>query len=234
MRGETVQSKTKAVVFDLGGTLIRETTWSEKTDIQKQVAAALLIPSDDFIPLWNATFNEQMKRFSKNCQAYLRQICQQLGVFVADKQIELAANIFFDMVKQVVMTPREEALEVLSCLKSNGYKIGLISNCSSEVPVIWENTSLAPLFDVVIFSCSIGLMKPDPKIYQLAIKQLHVNPDECLYITDGIGQELDNASKLGIQAIMLRVPGENDNDPYREQWNGLVIFSLREVLTLVT
>jgi len=46
-------------------------------------------------------------------------------------------------------------------------------------------------------------------------------------------QELLSASRLGMRAILIRVPGEDDYDPYREKWDGSVISSLKEVLSLV-
>jgi putative hydrolase of the HAD superfamily len=67
----------------------------------------------------------------------------------------------------------------------------------------------------------------------MAIDKLEAKPKECLYIADGIGQELAGARAEGIQAYMLRVPGENDDDPYREKWSGPVIASLKQVIPLV-
>ena len=51
--------------------------------------------------------------------------------------------------------PRQEqgdAIEVLSCPKSQGFKIGLISNCSPDTPLIWRDTPFVPFFDTVVFS----------------------------------------------------------------------------------
>ena len=68
------------------------------------------------------------------------------------------------------MVPRPEAAEILSALKLKGYKIGLISDCSSNTITLWENTGLKPFFEVTIFSCAVGLKKPDPRIYHMALK----------------------------------------------------------------
>lgn len=76
-------------------------------------------------------------------------------------------------------------------------------------------------------------MKPEPRIFQIAIERLAVEPGDCLYIADGIGQELTSASQIGMQAVLIRVSGEDSYDPYREDWNGPVISSLTEVLDLV-
>jgi len=68
------------------------------------------------------------------------------------------------------MYPRPEAVEVLLQLKTAGLKTGLISDCSGEGPELWKRTALAPLFDATIFSCQVNMHKPDPRIYQLALR----------------------------------------------------------------
>ena len=225
--------KYKAVIFDLFGTLIKNFPWDVSNSLLRRMALELLAPPDDFTALWHAAFDKRMKGVLKNYQACIRHICQQLGAQVQDDRIDLAASTRFELNKQEVTAPREGAIEVLSYLKANGCKTGLLSNCSTETTLVWENSPLAPLIDVAVFSCLVGLMKPDPRIYQTAVKRLAVKPEECMYIADGMEQELLGASKLGMRAVLIRVPGEDDYDPYREEWGGPVISSLKEVLTLV-
>jgi len=225
--------KYKVVIFDLFGTLIYNFPRPESDGILKRMASVLSAPPDDFVHLWSDTFNERMRGVFKSYRACISHICHQLGVPAQDDQIKLAAQIRFDMIKQEITTPRTDAVEVLSHLKAEGYKTGLISNCSAETTTIWEETPLAPFIDVTVFSCSEGLMKPDPRIFQIAIERLAVEPGDCLYIADGIGQELTSASQIGMQAVLIRVSGEDSYDPYREDWDGSVISSLTEVLGLV-
>jgi len=225
--------KYEAVIFDLFGTLVQNFPLPEGDGVLKRMASVLSAPPDDFVRLWHDTFNERMTAVLKNYQACIQYICRQLGVRVQDNQIESAASIRFDMTKQEVTTLRAGAVEVLSNLKSKGYKTGLISNCSTETTSIWKDTALAPLIDTVVFSCLVGLMKPDPRIFQIAIKRLAVEPGDCLYIADGINQELTSASQIGMEAVLIRVSGEDSYDPYREDWDGPVISSLTEVLDLV-
>jgi putative hydrolase of the HAD superfamily len=76
-------------------------------------------------------------------------------------------------------------------------------------------------------------MKPDPRIYGLVTEQLNVKPQDCLYVADGIGQELATATKIGMHAIRILVPGENGYDRYREKWNGPAISSLTQILDMI-
>ena len=226
--------KYDAVIFDLGGTLIQETTWAEKIDVVRQIASTLSIPFDDFLNVWHNSFNEHMKGARNSGQAFIRYICEQLEVDIEDEdRIDIAADILSENSKKHVMRPRQDALEVLQYLKSHNYKTGLISNCNNDVPEVWNDTPFAPLIDVTIFSCSEGLMKPDPRIYRLALERMSVKPEKCLYIADGISNELATASELGMHAIMLSMPGENENEPYREDWDGPVVSSLTEIISLL-
>jgi len=137
------------------------------------------------------------------------------------------------------MRPRQDAIDVLSYLQSQGLKTGLISNCSPDTPLIWKDTPFAPLFDVAVFSSSVGVKKPDPRIYQIAIDQLATKPGNCLYIGNGDGRELTGASQVGMHPVLIRAPDEDNTDAQwedstdAEQWDGPVISSLREVLDLV-
>lgn len=225
--------KYEAVIFDLFGTLIKNFPWDESNNVLRRMATELSVSPDDFTALWHGAFDERMKGVLKNYQACIRNICQQLGAQVQDDKIELAASTRFEINKREVTAPREGAIEVLSYLKSNGCKTGLISNCSTETTRVWGNSPLASLIDVAVFSCLAGLMKPDPRIYQMAVERLAVKPEECIYVADGMEQELLGASKLGMRAILIRVPGEDDYDPYRENWGGQTISSLKEVLNLM-
>jgi putative hydrolase of the HAD superfamily len=222
--------KYEAVIFDLFGTLVKNFPRVESNSILRRMASELSVHPDDFVSLWHDTFNERMKGILQNYQACVEHICQQLGAQRQDDKVELAAGIRFEMNMREVTAPREGAIEVLSYLKSNGCKTGLISNCSTETTIVWGNSPLAPLIDVAVFSCLEGTMKPDHRIYQIAVENLAVKAEECLYIADGMDQELASASNLGMRAILIRVPGESDYDSYREEWGGPTISSLKEVL----
>ena len=225
--------KYEAVIFDLFGTLIKNFPRAESNNILRRMAAELSVPPDDFSSLWHAGFDERMTGILQRYQDCIRHICQQLGVQVQDEKVELAAGMRFEMNRREVTAPREDAIEVLSYLKSNGCKTGLISDCSMETTLVWKNSPLLLLIDEVVFSCLVGVKKPDPRIYQIAVDRLAVNPEECIYVADGIGQELSRASKLGMHAVQILIPDEDDYDPYREDWDGPVISALKEVLTLV-
>ena len=227
--------KYKAVIFDLFGTLVENLSYQEYQDVLMQMASVLSAPPDKFIRLWFDTGNERVTGVFPSTVACIEHMCRELEVPFDDAQIKLAVRIRFGFTARA-MTPRPDAIEVLSHLKSEGYKTALISGCSAEVPGIWKDTPFAPLFDVTVFSCSAGMNKPDPRIYRLATGQLAVEPQECLYVGDGANQELTGASQLGMHPVLIRAsdeyyPPADWTD--REQWDGPVISSLKEVLPLL-
>jgi putative hydrolase of the HAD superfamily len=225
--------KYQAVIFDLGGTLAPAVSWAEQQRTIGRMADVLGLPVDEFTGVWNTTFENRMKGTFSGSRSYIQEVCRQLRVSVEEQQIDIAVEIELEELTRCVINPRPEALYVLESLKFQGISTGLISDCSSEVPDLWEKTSLAPLIDVAIFSCLTGTKKPDDRLFRMALEGLKVKADKCIYVADGIGQELAGANRLGIKAVMLHVEGENEHDPYREEWEGVVISSLKEVLYLV-
>ncbi len=108
-----------------------------------------------------------------------------------------------------------------------------------EVPGIFKTTPLFDFIDVAIFSCIEGISKPNSRIYQIATERLDVYPEDCLYIGDGDSYELSGAAKARMHPVLFRNPLENSDDVYRvnsesENWNGQIIKSLPEILTLIT
>jgi len=226
--------KYEAIIFDLFGTLVHTVSSQEYRTTLTRVASVLSIDSDAFIQSWANTSGDRIVGAMRNCRENFEYVCRQVGTPISDEQIEFASKIRLDMIRRE-MVPRTDAVEVLSTLKSRGRGVGLISNCTYEATVIWQSTPLAPLIDATVFSCLVGLKKPDARIYELAIHRLGVKPQDCLYIGDGGSHELTGASRVGMKPVLLRIPNEEITDAYTDgseanDWDGQVISSLTEVL----
>jgi putative hydrolase of the HAD superfamily len=226
--------KYKAVIFDLGGTLSRSAAWSEYANAARKMAEICIAPADEFIEQWFANSGGLGTGVYKTWQDYIRYVCHLMNLNVPDNHVEAAAAIALSVTRDQICTPREGAIELLSYLKSNGYKLGLISDCFYDVPEIWPETPFAPYFDMTIFSCSVGMNKADPRIFQIAVETLAVKPENCIYIADGMRNELINAEKLGMHSVQILIPDEIYDSPIREDWHGPVISSLKEVLNLLS
>jgi putative hydrolase of the HAD superfamily len=79
------------------------------------------------------------------------------------------------------------------------------------------------------------MTKPDLRIYRTAAKRLRVAPESCLYIGDGGSNELTGARQAGMHPVLIRDPVENSREVYfkREEWDGMTISSLQEILALL-
>lgn len=223
--------KYAAVIFDLFGTLVNDYAGPEYEVILGQMASVLGVSYSDFRRLWSDTYYKRNTGGFKSIEDNIAYICQELEVQVGQDDTRRAADIRHDFKRGVMLAPRRDVLEVLSYLKSQDLKIGLVSNCTPGAPAIWPDTPLARLFDVAVFSSLAGILKPDPRIYLLATERLVVQPEDCLYVGDGGSQELTGAAKLGMSPVLIRVPGEDF--VVREEWNGPTIVSLTELLSLV-
>ncbi len=227
--------KYSAVIFDLFGTLANNFAAREYEEALLKMASVLSLPPDDFRQAWSDSSKVRNDAARKRCESRIELICNTLGTPRERILIDHAARVRFDYIRQV-MEPRPDAVAVISELREKGFKIGLISDCSDEVPVIWPDTPLCQLFDVSVFSCLAGFRKPDPRIYDLAVKQLNVLPEKCLYVGDGGSQELTGALKAGMHPVMIRLDAGSTEKHLasREEWNGPAVGSLREILTIVT
>ena len=58
------------------------------------------------------------------------------------------------------------------------------------------------LFDVVVLSSDVGMVKPQPEIYQLVAKQLGVSSEECLMIDD-LAVNIDGAEAVGMKGVVF-------------------------------
>ena len=223
--------KIKAVIFDLFGTLIDSFNSQEYKQILSEMASALSLPEDSFYDLWTGSFNQRALGVFKTIEESFEFISNQLNKPVNVEGIEKAVQIRLNYSK-MTLVPRNDAITTITQLKSLGFKIGLISDCTYEIPLIWDKTSFSQHFDSVIFSCNVGIKKPDPEIYHLACRNLKVKPKNCLYIGDGSSRELSGALRVGMFPILIRYPSEKDSVRIDEEnWDGPRISSLSEILT---
>ena len=227
--------KYKAVIFDLFGTLIENFSRSEYASVFAEMADILSVPADEFLRSWMEAFDQRATGVFPTTGDAIKNLSYKLNPRVNDEQIEEATHIRMDYTRRSI-NPREGAIEVLNYLKKDGYKTGLISDCTCEIPGVWGDTPFHSLFDVTVFSCVAGIKKPDPRIYFTATEQLGIEPGDCLYIGDGSSRELTGALEVGMHPVLIRDPGESDDTHFIDRetdWQGPVISSLREVLTLL-
>jgi len=225
--------KYKAIIFDLFGTLVDSYSVQGYNRLITAMASALELPDEDFSKLWRDTTYKRAIGIFKTTEESIKYVSNTLKVSISDENIRKCVQIRQENTRKALI-PKKGAIYILKNLRGLGYKTGLITNCSAEVPYLWKTTEFSQVFDVTIFSASVGMKKPDPQIYKLTCEQLGVKPNECLFIGDGDSNELSGASQFGMHAVMIRDP--NELDPYHlveVDWNGRKIEILIEVLDLI-
>ena len=93
-----------------------------------------------------------------------------------------------------------ELVEVLPSLRER-YYLGLLSNANDDLrQMLTERWQIAGRFDDMIISAEVGLLKPDRRIYELAVSRLGVQPAEAVFIDD-MPANVEGARIAGLQAI---------------------------------
>lgn len=185
----------RAVVFDLWDTLV---VWpqDEWNHFYGRMADSLGIEHERFTEAWVEQYD---LRATGPLEPSVHAVCKHLGV--DGDRVQGLIDVRVDWTREVLV-PRPGAVDVLDELRRRGYRIGLISVCSEEVPTLWEHTKLASRIDEAVFSCSVGVAKPDPRIYRIAAERLGVETSECLFVDDQPGF-VEGARVAGMDALRL-------------------------------
>ena len=120
----------------------------------------------------------------------------------------------FDEVMKVVNRPKELNTEIISLvkeLKEKGYRVGLLSNDTSEAAkYMREVEHLDKFFDVMLVSAETGYTKPNKDAYMDFVNKLGVSATELIFIDDS-QVNLISATKLGISTILYSDPNNLRN-----------------------
>ena len=188
MAGRTVAFK--AVIWDMGGVILRTADRSGREAWE----AELGLPPGELDRL---VFESQISRRAAVGQASVDQIwahvAQALGL-APDR----AAALERDFWSGDQVDPR--LVEYIRQLRPT-YRTALLSNAwPTARQLIEDEWRFADIFDIVILSAEVGLVKPDPAIYQLALERLGVAPGAAVFIDDFV-ENVEGAGAVGLHAI---------------------------------
>jgi putative hydrolase of the HAD superfamily len=153
----------------------------------------------------------------------------ELGV-EADAELVLQSRL--DLTRRALV-PVDGAVDTLLELRRRGLRTGLISNCTEDVALVWGETPFAALFDAAVFSATAGCMKPDRRIYELALEELGVSGAESLFVGDGANDELRGACDVGMTPVLAELGGVEPPWPSVRDWSGLRVTAIPQVLDVV-
>ena len=124
--------------------------------------------------------------------------------------------------------PDPEAGAALRLAREAGCAAGVISNSNGSARSILEETGLAVHLDFILDSAVVGVEKPDPRIFRMALAEARVEPEEAVYIGDLYSVDVLGARAAGLGAILLDpggVWGERDC-PVAQSLQGAVRLAL--------
>ncbi|MET7470326.1 HAD family hydrolase [Micromonospora sp. NPDC005686] len=215
----------RPVVLDLFHTLVHGAD-DERDRVVGEMALVVGVDPAALVAAYHATWRDRLVRW--DVEETVRILAGRLGGAPTDEQVAQAAAHRRALARRVLGRVSPATLDVLDALRERGHRLALISNATSETAEAWADAPLARRFDVAVFSCAVGLAKPDPAIYRTAAQRLGVAPADCVYVGDGADGELAGAAAVGM--TVLRTTEHQDTDP---GWIGTVIANLREVLAHV-
>lgn len=99
-------------------------------------------------------------------------------------------------------TPR-----VLAELRDRGLTLGVVSNADGRVATILRRQGIERFFNVVIDSHHVGVEKPDPRIFHLALEQAEARPEQAIYVGDSYAIDVVGAERAGMRPLLFDALG---------------------------
>ncbi|HEY2004730.1 MAG TPA: HAD family phosphatase [Candidatus Saccharimonadia bacterium] len=169
----------KALIFDFFDVI--------RTDAYKAWLASNKIPHEG--PYFDASHQQDIGAITT--EQFLTTLSELTGREVTFEEVDGAATVDNAVVNIVSKLSKE-------------YKMALISNAPSKLirGILAEN-NLEQYFDVIVVSSEVGMVKPSPEIFHLALKKLHVAPAESVFIDDNI-RHVEAAANIGINSTQFK------------------------------
>ncbi|AAW40185.1 MAG: HAD-superfamily hydrolase, subfamily IA [Dehalococcoides mccartyi] len=204
----------KGVFFDLYNTLIGYQPSREEMTVKLLAELGYTINEDDlYLPVNKADeyFYQQnaQKPISLRERAeqmavwshYYRIILEEIGI---EPKPELINNLISRWKNlKWEMTLYQDVIPCLENLKKRNLKIGLISNAEKDMSELFNKTGLNKYLETVVISQEVGVTKPNPLIFQAALKKSGLTAKEVLYIGDQYQVDYMGAMNVGLNPVLL-------------------------------
>lgn len=188
----------KAVFFDWGRTLI-----SGFTEIDAKIEEILEpygLKRSELFSIWRNFYLLRSLGRLKTDQEMFDQLRKILNL-PDNSPLESIRDL---QIKSHIIT--SETIDVVRKIKQQ-WKVGIISNNVYEwVVQVLEDYGIRELFDVITVSSKIGVRKPDARIFMSALKSASTKPEEAVFISDELAEDLVGSKGLGIISVWLRNP----------------------------
>ena len=127
------------------------------------------------------------------------QVCRLLSPPGYDKAIWRRLDPLIKQGRKEFFRFFDDAEAALNALSK--YEMGVIANQSEDIIDLLESSGLDKYFTVHVISSSVKMNKPDPRIFELALKQAKRTADECIMVGDRLDTDICPANTLGMTTI---------------------------------
>jgi len=204
----------KAVFFDLYNTLVGYDPPREEIEarILKELGVeaspqSLLRPimtADDFIYQEHARHPLSKRSKEETVALYT----EYHGIILKEAGIEGSWELITGILKKWLkadykMVLYDDVVPTLNQLKERGLILGLISNVDRDITPLYQGLGLADWLGVVVTSQEVGINKPEPGIFQEALKKAGVKPAEAIYVGDQYQFDVVGSEGAGMLGILL-------------------------------
>jgi putative hydrolase of the HAD superfamily len=217
----------RAVLFDLGGTLMYERATWDVINARADDALTNYLRAEG-LELNLSTFpREFRKRLRKYFQQREKDLLETTYSFVLrdvlrdkgygdipESTLRTALDKLF-AITQTNWTLEEDTLSTLQKLEEDGYRMGLISNAGDDQDVqqLARRFGIAQYFDFILTSAACSYRKPHRRIFELALSNWYFLPSEAVMVGDNLDADVRGAQSVGLFAVWLsRRAGERTED----------------------
>lgn len=187
----------RSVIFDLGGVLVRTEDRTPRTRLAEHLGMTY---NELSALIFDSQSAHQAMKGEITAPEHWEAIQEALGVS-QDEFVKVKLDFWGGD------TLDENLVNYLRDLRPQ-YKTALLSNAWDDLrQMIKEEWKIDDAFDEMIISAEVGLVKPDPSIYQRIIVELDVMPAEAVFVDD-FPENVEAARLQGLQAIQFNDPDQ--------------------------
>jgi putative hydrolase of the HAD superfamily len=180
-----------AVIFDYGRVLSHSPTPAQIADL----AALVGLPEPPFFQLYSDTRDEYDCGL-QDCHGHWQKFARAAGVSLDREQIDRIV----EYENRMWLRANPHALELAREIRSCGLRAAILSNMPPDLlHHMRNNFAWLPDFEVQVWSCEHGFVKPDPRIYSLCLDRLGCEAQRTLFFDDR-PRNVEGARRAGMEA----------------------------------
>lgn len=186
-----------ALIFDFGNVLVAWDPWLLYSKLLENREALEAFLSETGFFEWNLE-QDKGRPFDEG----VRQLCSRFPHHAA------LIRAYDERWEESIGGPIEGTVKILGQLKDAGYSLYGLSNWSTEkFSLIRNRYPFFGWFDEIVLSGEVGMVKPDPRLYELILSKIGKPASQCLFIDDSL-HNIAAADQLGFQTVHFTSPSK--------------------------